>query len=83
MYLYSLNIFLQDVEVILGRLGDEQMSKLQELLGLHYAKQHEERDKMLEELVSGDKEIKELVKLVVVLEEKGAKINLTDDDDDD
>ena len=71
------------MEVILGRLGDEQMSKLQELLGLHYAKQHEERDKMLEELVSGDKEIKELVKLVVVLEEKGAKINLTDDDDDD
>ena len=71
------------MEVILGRLGDEQMSKLQELLALHYAKQHEERDKMLGELVSGDVDIKELVKLVVVLEEKGAKINLTDDEDDD
>ena len=59
------------------------MSKLQELLSLHYAKQHEKRDKMLDELVSGDMDIKELVKLVVVLEEKGAKINLTDDDDDD
>jgi len=36
---------------------------------------------MLAELVKGDENIKELVNLVVVLEEKGGTINLLDEDD--
>ena len=58
------------------------MTKLQVLLDKHYANQHEERDKQLAELFTEDEDIKELVKLILQLEEKGAVINLTDDEDD-
>ena len=74
-------IIPQEVEKILSKLTEDQTTKLQDLLELHYAKQHEERDKMLGELVTGDENIKELVNLVVVLEEKGATINLLDEED--
>ena len=74
-------VLMEEVEKILSKLTEDQMTKLQDLLELHYAKQHEERDKMLGELVTGDENIKELVNLVVVLEEKGATINLLNDED--
>jgi len=74
-------VLMEEVEKILSKLTEDQMTKLQDLLELHYAKQHEERDKMLGELVTGDENIKELVNLVVVLEEKGATINLLDEED--
>eukprot|EP00092_Neocalanus_flemingeri_P031538 GFUD01034249.1.p1 GENE.GFUD01034249.1~~GFUD01034249.1.p1 ORF type:complete len:309 (+),score=78.60 GFUD01034249.1:77-928(+) len=68
-----------NVEIVLSKLNDDQMEKLQVVLELHYAKQHEERDQKLGELVSEDKRIEELVKLVLVLEEKGAVIDLRDE----
>ena len=80
-FIYFTFTISQEVEKILSKLTEDQMTKLQDLLELHYAKQHEERDKMLGELVTGDENIKELVNLVVVLEEKGATINLLNDED--
>eukprot|EP00092_Neocalanus_flemingeri_P076436 GFUD01094809.1.p1 GENE.GFUD01094809.1~~GFUD01094809.1.p1 ORF type:complete len:280 (-),score=80.41 GFUD01094809.1:77-916(-) len=70
---------IENVEIVLSKLNDDQMEKLQVVLELHYAKQHEERDQKLEELVSEDKRIEELVKLVLALEEKGAVIDLRDE----
>eukprot|EP00092_Neocalanus_flemingeri_P005150 GFUD01005539.1.p1 GENE.GFUD01005539.1~~GFUD01005539.1.p1 ORF type:complete len:314 (-),score=79.80 GFUD01005539.1:111-977(-) len=70
---------IANVEIVLSKLNDDQMEKLQVVLELHYAKQHEERDQKLGELVSEDKRIEELVKLVLVLEEKGAVIDLRDE----
>merc|ERR1712212_866639 len=72
----------QEVEVKLNTLSDEQMSKLQDLLKEHYAGNVIERDNMLDSLVKGDEAIKELVDLIKLLEEKGAKINLLDDETD-
>merc|ERR1712083_59097 len=72
----------QEVEVQLNTLSDEQMSKLQDLLKEHYAGNINERDNMLDSLVKGDEAIKELVDLIKLLEEKGAKINLLDDETD-
>merc|ERR1711936_541963 len=73
---------MQEVEVQLNTLTDEQMSKLQALLKEHYAGNIIERDNMLDSLVKGDEAIEKLVDLIKLLEEKGAKINLLDDTDD-
>merc|ERR1711909_192888 len=73
---------MQEVEVQLNTLTDEQMSKLQALLKEHYAGNIIERDNMLDSLVKGDEAIEKLVDLIKLLEEKGAKINLLDDETD-
>merc|ERR1712212_791732 len=78
----DIGILMQEVEVQLNTLSDEQMSKLQDLLKEHYAGNIAERDNMLDSLVKGDEAIKELVDLIKLLEEKGAKINLLDDETD-
>eukprot|EP00092_Neocalanus_flemingeri_P024390 GFUD01026446.1.p1 GENE.GFUD01026446.1~~GFUD01026446.1.p1 ORF type:complete len:289 (-),score=72.67 GFUD01026446.1:97-963(-) len=70
---------IEKVEIVLSKLNDDQTEKLQELLKIHYSKQHEERDQKLKELVSEDEGIEELVALVLLLEEKGAVIDLTDE----
>jgi len=73
---------MQEVEVQLNTLTDEQMSKLQALLKEHYAGNIIERDNMLDSLVKGDEAIEKLVDLIKLLEEKGAKINLLDETDE-
>merc|ERR1711872_943002 len=78
----EIETLMQDVEMLLGRLTEEQMSRLQELLGLHYAGDHQFRDNMLDSLVTGDEVLKQLVDLIKLLEEKGAKINLLDEDEE-
>ena len=57
------------------------MGKLQELLKEHYAGNIDERDNMLDSLIKGDEAVRKLVDLVKQLEEKGAKINLLDEDE--
>ena len=57
------------------------MGKLQGLLKEHYAGNIDERDNMLDSLIKGDEAVRNLVDLVKQLEEKGAKINLLDDDE--
>ena len=57
------------------------MGKLQELLKEHYAGNIDERDNMLDSLIKGDEAVRNLVDLVKQLEEKGAKINLLDEDE--
>merc|ERR1719334_564648 len=78
----EIETLMQDVEMLLGRLTEEQMSRLQDLLGLHYAGDHQFRDNMLDSLVTGDEVLKQLVDLIKRLEEKGAKINLLDEDEE-
>merc|ERR1719347_511553 len=78
----EIETLMQDVEMLLGRLTEEQMSRLQDLLGLHYAGDHLFRDNMLDSLVTGDEVLKQLVDLIKRLEEKGAKINLLDEDEE-
>ena len=57
------------------------MGKLQGLLKEHYAGNIDERDNMLDSLIKGDEAVRKLVDLVKQLEEKGAKINLLDEDE--
>ena len=57
------------------------MGKLQELLKEHYAGNIVERDNMLDSLIKGDEAVRKLVDLIKQLEEKGAKINLLDEDE--
>merc|ERR1711942_479076 len=74
---------MESVEDLLNQLSEDQMSRLQGLLKLHYDGDHQGRDSMLESLViKGDEIIENLVNLVKLLEEKGAKINLLDEDED-
>merc|ERR1711942_433135 len=77
----DIGILMQEVELQLNTLSDEQMEKLQGLLKEHYAGNIEERDNMLDLLIKGDETVRKLVDLVKQLEEKGAKINLLDEDD--
>jgi len=73
---------MESVEDLLNQLSEDQMSRLQGLLKLHYDGDHQGRDSMLESLVKGDEIIENLVNLIKLLEEKGAKINLLDEDED-
>ena len=62
---------MEKVKSIFGKLTEDQISTVEELLKLHNSKQPEERDKMLRELGEEDKDINELPNLVMVLEEEG------------
>merc|ERR1712025_1549458 len=77
----DIGILMQEVELQLNTLSDEQMGKLQELLKEHYAGNIDERDNMLDSLIKGDEAVRKLVDLVKQLEEKGAKINLLDEEE--